>query len=261
MTFCGIPALVLWGPLPTHQPFLPPPFGLYLCLSPPASQAAPRNSAGKFSSLFVACFAFQGLRLTTPKGTNNILFEAKSLLPWDELCASPTMVNWLPAVQSLKNSNSHTLTCRQADRLRHSFTYTHAYALTNNHIHIYGVRAHTYNCRSTLCAHTLSHRLGHADALMAFNSTQRSSLKPRLIPPGVCVHVSVYTGLCVCMCLCVHGSVCVHVSVCTRVCVCACLCVYMDLCVCMCLCVHGSVCVHVSVYMGLPFAALVIELS
>ena len=61
-TFCGIPALFpIGGPLPTHQPFLPPPLGLHLCLSPSASQAAPRNSAGKFSSLFVARFAFQGL--------------------------------------------------------------------------------------------------------------------------------------------------------------------------------------------------------
>ena len=133
--------------------------------------------------------------LTTPKGTNNILFEAKTLLPWDELCASPTMVNWLPAVQSLKNSNSHTLTCRQAEWLWHSFTYTHAYALTNNHILICGCE-HTLTAAGPHCVHTLSYRLGHADALKAFNSTQRSSLKPRLIPPCVCVHVSVCTWVC-----------------------------------------------------------------
>ena len=105
---------------------------------------------------------------TWGKGTNNILFEAKTLLPCDELCASPTMVNWLPAVQSLKNSHSHTLTCRQAEWLWHSFTYTHAYALTNNHILICGCE-HTLTAAGPHCVHTLSYRLGHADALKAFN--------------------------------------------------------------------------------------------
>lgn len=90
----GIPALFHVGVLFPLTGLSSTSFGLYLCLSPSASQAAPRHSAGKFSSLFVArCLPGLARPLTTPMELTIYSFQAKNLLPEMELCASRIMVN------------------------------------------------------------------------------------------------------------------------------------------------------------------------
>lgn len=94
--------------------------------------------------------------------------------------------------KKLELTHTHMQTGRQTS----TFIHMHpCCVLTNKHI-LKWMRAHT--TAGPHCAHTLSHRPGHADALKAFNSTQRSSLKPslRLSPPCVCGHVSVCTWVC-----------------------------------------------------------------
>ena len=77
----------------------------------------------------------------------------------------------------------------------------------------------------------------------------------------MCLHVSLYVGVClchcvyVCHCVCAFVCLCMCLLVCVSLCVslymCICVSMYVSacLCVCMCHCSYCSLCVHLRVYM------------